>query len=60
MTCETKNITFHMICVKVSNDSRCSRTLPMNVAIESAHRGCERNLCKDWAWSKGCGKHGRI
>ena len=49
---ETKNITFHMIHVKVSSDSRCSRTLPMNVAIESAHCGCERNLCKDWALSE--------
>ena len=35
MTYETKNITFHMICVKVSNDSRCSRTLLMNVIIWS-------------------------
>ena len=60
MTYETKNITFHVIRVKVSSDSRCSRTLPMNVAIESAHRGCERNSCKDWARSKRCGKHGRI
>ena len=46
MTYETTNIIFHMIHVKVSSDSRCSRTLPMNVAIESAHCGCERNLCK--------------
>ena len=37
MTYETKNITFHVIHVKVSSDSRCSRTLLMNVAIESAH-----------------------
>ena len=51
MTYETKNITFHAIRVKVSSKSRCSRTLPMNVAIESAHYGCERNLCKDWAWT---------
>ena len=29
----------------------------MNVAIESAHCGCERNLCKDRAWLKMCGKH---
>ena len=41
MTYETKNITFHVIHVKVSSDSRCSRTLPMNVAIENAHCGCE-------------------
>ena len=46
--------------VKVSSDSQCSRTLPMNVAIKSAHCGCERNSCKDWAWLKMCGKHGRI
>ena len=46
MTYETKNVTFHVIRVKVSSDSRCSRTLPMNVAIESAHRGCERNSCR--------------
>ena len=48
MTYETKNITFHVIRVKVSSDSRCSRTLPMNIAIESAHCGCEINLCEDW------------
>ena len=60
MTYETKNITFHMIRVKVSNDSRCSRTLPMNVAIESAHCGCERISWKDWTRSKRCGKHGQI
>ena len=42
MTYETKNITFHVICVKVSSKSQCSRTLPMNVAIESEHCGCER------------------
>ena len=60
MTYETKNITCHVIRVKVSSDSRCSRTLPMKVAIESAHRGCERNLCKDWAWLNMCGTHGRI
>ena len=46
--------------VKESRDSRCSRTSPMNVAIESAHCGCERNSCKDWVWLKMCGKHGRI
>ena len=39
MTYETKNTTFHIIDVKVSCDSRCSRTLPMNVAIESARCG---------------------
>ena len=50
MTYETKNITFHVIRVKVSSDSQCSRTLPMNVAIESAHCGCDRYSCKDWAW----------
>ena len=48
MTYETKNITFHVVRVK--------RNLPMNVIIESAHCGCERNSCKDWAWSKMCGK----
>ena len=42
MTYETKNITFHVIRVKVSSKSRCSRTLPMNVAIESAQRERER------------------
>ena len=46
MTYETKNITFHVIRVKVSSDSRCSRTLPMNVAFESEHCGCERNHAK--------------
>ena len=60
MTYETKNITFHIIHVKVSNDSRCSRALPMNVTIESAYYGCERNSCKGWVWSKIGGKHGRI
>ena len=42
MTYETKNTTFHIIDVKVSCDSRCSRTLPMNVAIEIAHCGCQK------------------
>ena len=37
MTYESKNITFHVIRVKVSSNFQCSRTLPMNVAIESAH-----------------------
>ena len=60
MVYETKNTTFHIIHVKVSNDSLCSRTLLMNVTIEGAHCGCERNSCKDWAWSEMCGKHGRI
>ena len=58
MTNETKNTTSHIIRVRVSSDSRRSRTLPMNVAIGSAHCGCVRNLCKDWAWSKMCGKPG--
>ena len=43
MTYGTKNITFHVIHVKVSSDSLYSRTLPMNVAIESAICGCEKN-----------------
>ena len=43
MTYETKTITFHVIHVKVSNDSPCLRTLPMNVAIESAH--CDKSRC---------------
>ena len=59
MTYKTENVTFHIIHVKGSSDSRCSRTLPMNVAIESAHFG-ERNLCKDWVLSKMCVEHGRI
>ena len=53
MIYESKNITFHVKHVKVSNKSR-----PMNVAIASAHFGCERNSCKDWAWKNMCGKHG--
>ena len=51
MTYETKTIAFHVIHVKVSKNSRHSRTLSMNVAIESANRDCERDLYKDWAWS---------
>ena len=43
MTYKTKNIIFHVIYVKVSSDSRCPRTLPMNVVIGSAHCSCERN-----------------
>ena len=58
MTCETKNILFHVIHVKVSSGSQCSRTLPMNVAIEIARYGYERNSCKDLVWSKMCGKYG--
>ena len=58
MTYETKNITFHVIRVKVSSNSICSRPLPMNVTIESAHCDCERNSCKDWVWLKICEKNG--
>ena len=53
MTYEIKNITFHVIRVKVSSNSQCSRTFPMNVAIQTAHRGCERNSCKDFLWVGG-------
>ena len=44
MTYEIKNITFHMIHVKVSSKSQCSRTLPLNVGIKSAqcYCGCEK------------------
>ena len=55
MTYETKNITFHVIHVKVSSGSWCSRTLLMNVA--SAHCDYERDSCKDKGWSKICGNH---
>ena len=48
MTYETKNITFHVIHVKVSSDSRCSRTLLMGVVIKSAHCDRERNSWEDW------------
>ena len=60
MTYETKKITFHVIHVKVSSDSQCSKTLLMNVAIESGHCDCVRNSCKYWVWSKMCGKHSQI
>mgnify|MGYP006973837031 CR=1 FL=1 len=46
--------------VKVHEDSRCSRTLLINVAIGSAHNECERILCKDWVWLKMCGKRSRM
>ena len=36
-------MTFHVTHVQVSYDSQCSRTLPMNVTIESAHCDCDRN-----------------
>ena len=60
MTDDTKIITFHVLLVKVSSDSRCSRTLLINFAIKNAHCDCERNLCNDWIWSKMCGKHSRV
>ena len=47
MTYETKNMTFHVIHVKVRSDTRCSRTLRMNVAIESAHCDCELKSYED-------------
>ena len=43
--------------MQLSSDSRCSRTSPMNVGIESSYGDCERILCDDWVWSKMCGKH---
>ena len=46
MTYEAKNSTFHVIHVKMSNDSKCSRILPMNVAIESACNDNEINFRK--------------
>ena len=42
MTYETKMQHFHVIHVKVTADSWCSRTLLMNVATETAHCDCER------------------
>ena len=60
MTYETSNITFHMIRVKLSSGSRCSRTLPMNVAIESARCGCDRTSCSRIGLGRRCvEKHGR-
>ena len=55
MTYETKNTTFSRDTCESEQDSQSSRTLPMNVAVESAHCVCEKNSCKDWAWSKMCG-----
>ena len=52
MSYDTKYITFR----EVSSIYRFSRTLLMNVAFESAHCDCERNSCKDWVWSKICGR----
>ena len=53
MTYGTKNITFHVIRVKVSSKSWCSRTLPMNVAIESAH--CVvREICAKIGLGRRC------
>ena len=51
---------FHVIHVKVSSCSWCTRTLLMNVAIDSEHCDCERILCKDWVWLKMCGKRSRM
>ena len=34
MAYKTKNIMFHVIHVKVSSDSQCSRTFTMNAAIK--------------------------
>ena len=48
MTYETKNITFHVIRMKVSSDSRCLRTLQMNVAIESGDIGSMRILSTEY------------
>ena len=59
MSYETKNtIHFHVIHVKMISDSRCSRTLLMNVTIENIHNVCEGKSCKDWVWSKMREKHG--
>ena len=57
MSYETKNITFPVIQVNVSSDSRCLRALPMNVAIERTHCECERNSQKDLVWANMCGKY---
>ena len=60
MTYETKNITFHAIRVKVSSKSRCSRTLPMNVAIESAHYGCVCVCVRQREREDGCSSVGKV
>ena len=39
MSYETKMIIFHVILVKMSSGSRCSRALLKNIAIKSAHSG---------------------
>ena len=51
-----------MIHVKVSSDSRCSRTfVDEKFAIESAHCGWERNPSSRIGLGLNmCGKHGRI
>ena len=33
---------------EVGSDSRCSRTLLMNIEIEIAHCDCERNMWRNW------------
>ena len=55
-----KVLHFHVIHMKVSSYSRCSRTLSMNVVIKSAHYDSERNLFKDCVWSKIFGKHNQM
>ena len=42
MSYETQNIMCHILHVKVNSESRFSRTLPMNVAINSTHRHCDK------------------
>ena len=60
MTHETKTITFSRTTCASEWEPRCSRTILMNVAIKSAHCDCEKNLCKDWVWSKMCETYNRI
>ena len=44
MTFETKYITFHVIHVKASSDSRCSKTVLMNVTIKSVYSTLVREI----------------
>ena len=49
-------VKYHLRNKKDSNGCRCSRTLLLDVRIESAHCDCERNLCMGWGGLKMCSK----
>ena len=60
MTEGTKSEHFYIVGGELSNDSRCSRILVINIAIKNVYCDCERNVCREWTERAMGGKPTRI